>query len=170
MYSNTTSLRAFSLVELLTVIMVIAVASALAIPMISNGPANELRAAADLLEADLSFARMNSITDASNPHIVVFDSTNHRYHIALAATPTVPIANPVDNTPYTLTFGQGRSKAIPNVTIQAYSLDGDDRIQFGQYGQIDQTSDATITLSAKSKSITLTIKASTGETTIGDIN
>lgn len=152
------------------VVVILAIAAAMVTPMFGQTEITRLRAAADLLAADLAFAQVESITHGDDPRVVVFDSTNHQYHIAAASAPATPITNPVGNQPYLTQFGQGRASETTGVTIQSYALDGDNQLQFGIYGQLDQTTDATITLENAGRAITLTVNTVTGEVTIGSVN
>lgn len=58
---------------------------------------------------------------------------------------------------------------LPLVKIAAYSLGGDDQLGFGSVGQLDQTTPATLTLSAGNRSLTITLDPLTGEASVGQI-
>ncbi len=148
------------------VVLILAIAGALAIPQFGSTELAKLRAAAEMVAADIAFAKIDSLAHGDDPRVIVFDSTNERYHIAAQSDPSTPLTNPVGQTPYMTTFGQGRANALSNVEIDSYSLDGDDMVGFGLFGQLDQTDDATITLSADSATMIITIDATTGTTTI----
>lgn len=170
---TTTSLvptrRAFSLVEMMVVIIILGIIANLSVAMFGNVDTTKLRSAAELLEADLSMARVESLTHSDDLRVAVFDPSNHRYHLAAASAPGTPLTNPADKQPYVVTFGAGRALKLDGVTISAVSLGGDNQLQFGQYGQLDQPNDATITLAAGSSTLTITLDAATGETTLGPI-
>ena len=153
----------FTLVELLIVIMIMAIAAAVAMPMMGETDSTRLTCAARLLVADLDFAKMESITHADDPRVVVFDQGTHSYHIAASSAPSTPITNIIANQPYTVQFGTGRAAKLTGVTIQSYSLDGDNQLEFGSFGQLDQTTTATITLQAGSATITVQIDPISGE-------
>ena len=64
---------------------------------------------------------------------------------------------------------------VLGVTVDSYALDtasetNDNKLGFGLFGQTDQTTDATITLRAGDNVITLTVNATTGEVSIGQVN
>jgi len=165
----------FSLVELILVVLVIGIVAGLAAPMFGQNSTTRLREAAKLLTADLAFAQNESITHAEDARVVVFDTNNDQYHIATASDPDTPITNPVTRNPYRTRFGEGRAAQLAGVTIQSLSMDGDsgstdDRVAFGIYGQTDQATDAAIMLACDGSTITVTLHASTGETTISDLN
>ncbi len=161
----------FTMVELVIVILTLAIAAALAVPRLGNASSTQLRSAARLVAADLDAARIESLAHGDDPRVVVFDLDANRYHLAASSAPTVPFTNPMDKKPYAVTFGSGRAAALTAVTLSAVGLgDGDDRtLGFGVYGQLDQPTDATVTLAADGATVTLTVDATTGETTVGDI-
>jgi len=165
----------FSLVELILVVLVIGIVAGLAAPMFGQNSTTRLRQAAKLLAADLAFAQNESITHGEDVRVVVFDTTDHQYHIATASDPDTPITHPVTRKPFVTRYGEGRAAQLAGITIEALSMDGDsgstdDRVAFGIYGQTDQAADPTITLACDGSTVTVTIQASTGETTIGDLN
>lgn len=161
--------RGFTLIEVLIVTLIIAIAATLTVPMIGSTSTAKLRAAATILEADLAYAQVESMAHADDTRVLVFNSDKKTYHVAAASDTATPITNPIGNTPYTTTFGSSRAANLQGVTIDSHSLDGDNILGFGIYGQLDQTTDATITLLAEGKRIELTIDANTGEVTTSDI-
>lgn len=165
----TTTAAGFTLIEIMTIVAVIAIGSALVMPMFRDQSATQLRSAAQLLAADLDAAKIESLTHANDPRLVVFDLENHRYHLAASSDPDTPITNPFDRNPYRVTFGSKRAAALGLVRIGNLSLDGDDQLGFGIYGQLDQTAPATIQLTADNDAITLTLDPATGEVEIGPL-
>ncbi len=164
----------FTLVELLITVLIIGIAAGLAVPMLGSTSTTKLREAGKLLAADLAFAQNESITHGSDLRTVVFDTDTASYHIGTVSDPDTPITNPIGGEPFRVTFGEGRAKQLAGVSIVGLSMNGDtgataDRFVFGLYGQIDQASDATITLGADGMTITLTVEASTGETTLSNL-
>ncbi|MEM9418108.1 MAG: prepilin-type N-terminal cleavage/methylation domain-containing protein [Planctomycetota bacterium] len=159
----------YTIAEMLVVVAVLSIISALAVPMFRGQDATQLREAAKLLAADLDAAKVESMTHADDLRLVLFDTTNHTYHIAAASDPNTPITNPMGRQPYLVDFGQGRAAALSLVQIHSVDLDGDDELGFGLYGQLDQATPATITLAANDARLTLTLDPATGEATIGEI-
>lgn len=163
------------MLELMIVVAILGIIGAIALPMFSGTDASRLRAAASVLAADIDAARAESIAHGEDLRFLVLDDTNHAWHIAPASDTTTPINHPTTGQPYSRTIGASGLEQLEGVTISAFDLDtvsetDDDKLGFGLYGQLDQTTDATITLAAGSNTITLTIDAETGEVTIGDIN
>lgn len=161
--------RAFTLIEMLIVVLVISIIGALAVARMGDTAVTQLRSAAQLLVADLGFAQVESIGHGADLRVVVFDIASNTYHIAAASDVNTPITNPVSKAPYEVTFGQGTAQSLSAVSISAVSVGGDAQLKYGVYGQLDQATAATITLITESHTVTITIHPVTGEATIGDI-
>lgn len=161
---------AFTFIEVMIVLAILAIAVVLAVPMFRQTDVTKLRGAARLLQADLGFAQIESVSHSDDPRLMVFDTVNHLYHIAAASDSATPITNPADGAPYVLEFGLGRAMGMDGVTISALSVGGDDQLQFGIYGELDQSTPATVTLSSGGRSVTITVHPDTGDTSVSDIN
>jgi type IV pilus assembly protein PilA len=160
----------FTLVEMMTVVIVLAIVAALAVPMMSNTASDKLKGAASMLIADLAFAQVESIAHGDDPRLLVFDNPNDTYHIAATSDTATPITNPITRQPYLIDYDTSASGSLIGVTITSYSLDGDDQLAFGIYGGLDQATPATITLACDTMTITVTTDPNTGEASMGAIN
>ena len=156
----------FTLVELLIVVLILSIASALVVPMFRDSQATQLRSAARLLAADLDAAKVESLSHADDPRVIAFDLDANTYHIAAVSTPETPIVNVFDKKAYQVQFGHGRARALPDVRLVSADVGADDQLGFGIYGNLDQTEPAVITLGAGDGRVTLTLDPDTGETTI----
>ncbi len=154
----------------MTVVIVMAIAAALAVPMFSNTASTKLQGAASMLAADLAFAQIESISHSDDLRMLVFDNTNDTYHIAATTDPATPITNPLTKRPYLIDYDTSAAGSLTGVTINTYDLNGDDQLIFGIYGQLDQPTAATITLECETLTVTITTDPNTGESTIGAIN
>jgi hypothetical protein len=157
---------AFSFVELVIVVAILGIIAAMAVPMMGQSESARLRAAADLLIADLGYAQVESIAHGDDLRRVVFDVPNHRYFIAAASDPTNPIHNPATRTPYLTRFGDGRAAELSGVTFHSISVGGDSSLGFGLYGQLDQTSVAAITLACGDRRLLLSVDPISGEVSV----
>ncbi len=162
-------LGAFTIIEILIVVVVVAIVASLVVPMVSGLGVTQLRSAAQMLVADLEFAQMESMAHGDDARVVVFNAATETYHIGTQSQPTIPITNPVGNQPYLVRYGQGRGYHLDQVTIDAFSLGGDNQVAFGLYGQLDQTTPATITLGAAGLTVVITLDPMTGEASVGAI-
>ena len=76
----TKSKYAFTIIEIIVVVVIISIAAMMAIPMISSAASTQVRSAANMLAADLEYARSISISRGNN-YSVVFDKANETYSI-----------------------------------------------------------------------------------------
>ncbi len=167
--SNARRHAAFTLIELLIVLTILAIAAMLIAPAFGQTGTTQLRQAARLLEADLAYAQVESISHPDDPRVIVFDPSANSYHLASVSSPSQPITNPATNAHYNVQFGQGRATQLTDVTIESLSVGGDQQLAFGQYGELDQDTPATIRIECKGQHVTLTIDPTTGEVTVGEV-
>ncbi len=163
------SRRAFTALEVLAVVVILAVIAAMAVPMLGQTRNARLVAAGELLAADLNFAQLESIAHSDDPRLVAFDTTHHAYHIAAASAPDAPITNPMGKTPYRVQFGLGRAAECEGVTLSALAVGEDHQLRFGPFGQIDQMTIASITLTLDNLRLTVSVDPASGEVTVGSI-
>jgi hypothetical protein len=152
------------------VLLVLAVVAGLAAPLLRGDDATRLRQAARLLAADLASARVQTITHADAPRVVVFDPASDAYHLAHADAPAVPITDPVTKGPHRVRFGHGRAESLAGVTLAALDVGEGNRLTFGIYGQLQRDQPAVITLASGGRRLTLTLDPTSGEPTIGAIH
>ena len=160
--------RAFTVIELLIVVTIIAIAASLVIPMVEKTGTTRLRAATRMLVADLEFAQIESMSHGDDPRLVVLEGAGG-YRIAPRSAPATAITNGADGQAYRVTYGTGRAAELAGVTISAYALGGDLELGFGTYGQLDQDTPASITLAAAGHTVTVTVDPDTGEATVGPV-
>lgn len=72
--------RGFSMVEILVVIVIIAIAAMMAVPMFSSAGSVQVKSAANIIAADLEYAKSMAITRGQN-YSVVFDKAAESYRI-----------------------------------------------------------------------------------------
>lgn len=163
------------MLEMLIVVAVLGIIGSMAIPMFSGTDVTRLTSAASVLVADIDAARAESIAHSEDLRYIVFDNDNLTWHLAAASDTTTPIDHADSGQPYSRTLGASDLKQLAGVVIDSYSLDtasetNDNKLGFGIYGQTDQTDDPTITLAVGDRRLTLTVNATTGEVTIGQVN
>jgi prepilin-type N-terminal cleavage/methylation domain-containing protein len=184
--------RGFTLVELLIIITLLAIAAGLALPTLGDASQLRLREAARLLAADIEFAQSESIGHGDAPRAIVFDPANRKYWIAprvMADPSQAPdeadaVADPVPKTPFVVTFPagsnpgdrSGRASGLGGVTIQAaQNMVTDDALRFlpfDAYGTpLDETGQpssaiAAVTLAAGASTLTIQVAPGSGEVTI----
>jgi len=161
--------RGLTAVELMMVIAVIAIAGILVIPMFGDTRVESLRGAGKMLIADLEVAQIESISHGADPRCIVFNDDNTGYHIAAQSDPDTPITDPITKAPYAVTFGVGRAATAKGVSIATVAADGDRVIGFEEYGNLDQTTSASVTLTAAGSVMTITIDPITGMASVSEI-
>jgi len=154
--------RAFTLLELLIVIAIVAMTAALALPSLTNDSRLRVMAAADLMSSDIEFAQAMSVGDPANPMAVRLDPDSDTYWVALAAEPETPITRDDTGEPYIVTLGEGRAAPAAGVTFTLSNLSSQ-IIEFDAYGTVSgDGSNPVIQLSMGGETITLTVSAATG--------
>lgn len=120
----------FTLVELLIVVVILGVAAAIVVPMASSAGSLQLRAAVNMMAADLEYAKSQAIGTGQH-YSVVFDAAAETYRITDASGTT--IAHPVKKGfPYVVNFANdGR---LDQVDIVSANFDGTSTVGFDYLG------------------------------------
>ncbi len=114
---------AFTLAEILTVIVIIGIASAIVIPQV--GSRDDLRAAAAsrVVMADLMYAQNLSVSRQVR-HFVKLDRTANPQTLGVYDTEslTTPIQHPIEKSAYLRSFAGGSSLDIPEVKLDTVTI------------------------------------------------
>jgi len=159
----------FTLVELLVLVVILGIAATLAVPMFNDRGDIRLRSAAAVLAADLDAARIESLGHGDDPRVLVFDTDAESYRVAASSDPDTALTTLADRQPWSVTFGSGSARHFEGVGIRSVTVGGDDTLGFTAFGALDQATDAAIELEAGSFRVTITLDATTGEATLGDL-
>jgi len=161
----------FTLVEIIIVVVILAIAAMLAVPMLGTAADTQLRTAANMIAADLEYARSLAISTQQN-HSVVFSSVNESYEVRDAGGNAV--AHPLKSAS-TLSVVFAADSRLNKVDIVSADFDAaaDQTITFDYLGSpysgtgtATPLTSGTISLQAESFSVTVTIEAVTGYVTI----
>jgi prepilin-type N-terminal cleavage/methylation domain-containing protein len=123
--------RGFTLVEILAVVVIIGIASAVIIPQIGTRDDLRAAAAARILIADLIYAQNLAISSGKGVYIK-FDKTANNYSMLTtdgSGHPTVAVMHPLTQLSYVQQFGDvnpAREDSWEQVTIDTVTLDGVD--------------------------------------------
>jgi prepilin-type N-terminal cleavage/methylation domain-containing protein len=165
--------RAFTLIEIIVVVVILAIAALIAIPVFSGASEMQLRAAADKLAADIEYAKSMAVTTQKN-YKVVFDTNLERYDIWVnnSGTTWTLIKDPVKKSDFRVTYPQ--ESRLSSVGVSAVDFNGTAIVQFNYTGApLDGSGNAltdpahsSVTLEAKDQTTIVTVEPVTGFITV----
>ena len=158
---------AFTIVELIVVMVILAIAAMLAVPMISSAADVQVRSAANMIAADLDYAKSMAISRQKN-HSVIFDPANESYEVH-DASGTV-IDHPIKGGSDFVVDLQADSR-LSRVDIVSADFDAQTTVTFDYLGSpltppANPLNSGVITLGAGSFSMTVTVEPMTGYVTV----
>jgi len=154
---NTSS--GFTVIEILVVVVIIAIAAMIAVPMMTSGASMQIRSAANVIAADLEYAKSMAIS-RQNIYAVVFDKDNDSYQIE---GPNGIIDHPVKKGfQYLVSFRD--DSRLNKVDIYDVAFDGTSEVKFDYLGS--PSNGGVITLRADGIPMTIQVEAVTGFITI----
>ena len=144
------------MVEIIIVVVIIAIAALAAVPMMSSAASLQIRSAANMIAADLEYAKSMAISRGQN-YSVVFDKNADSYKIV------DPLGNVIQHPikkgfPYVVDF-QNESR-LSRVNITSADFDTDQIIVFDCLGSPD--SGGSVILQAEGTTKTITVEPVTG--------
>ncbi|MHC4459883.1 MAG: GspH/FimT family pseudopilin [Planctomycetota bacterium] len=161
-------MRGFTVVEILIVAVIITIAAMVVIPMMTSAASMQIRSAANMISADLEYAKSMAISRGQN-FSVVFDKTTESYSIK--DQDSVIISHPVKKGfDYTIDFRDGR---LNKVDIVDADFDTTSEIKFDYLGSPwngdnDPLNSGVISLQAGGTTTTITVEPVTGFISIED--
>ena len=146
----------FTLIEIIIVVVILAIATMTAIPLMSSGGSVQIRSAANMIAADMEYARSMSISRGQN-YSVVFDKNTESYRIEDQSNNVIP--HPVKKGfDYIINF-QNDSR-LNKVDITNVNFNSTDRVEFDCLGSPDNG--GTISLDANGPTVIITVEPITG--------
>jgi len=155
------SVDGFTLVEVIIVVVILAIAAMMAVPMMSSADTFQVRSAASMLASDLEYAK-NCAISMGETFSVVFDKAANSYWLEDANGSRIehPVKKGFD---YVVDFhSDGR---LDKVTIDEVNL-SDSIVEFDCLGSPDEG--GTITLNAGGETIVVSIEPVTGYISISN--
>jgi len=146
----------FTIVEIVIIVVIIGIAALVAVPMMSSAASLQIRSAANMISADLEYAKSMAISRGQN-YSVVFDKDADSYKIV------DPVGNPIQHPikkgfTYVIDFqNEGR---LNRVDITIADFNADQTVIFNCLGSPD--SGGTVTLQANGTTKTVTVEPVTG--------
>jgi len=160
--------RGFTVIEILIVVVIIGIAAMIAVPMMSSAGSIQIRAAANMIAADLEYAKSMAISRGQNYSVVFYKSTESYSIEKDGSVIKHPVKKPFD---YVINF-QSDSR-LNRVDIVDADFDATSEIKFDYLG-IPYSGDGTplnngiITLQAAGITKKITVEPVTGYITITD--
>lgn len=130
--TTSSSRHGFTLIEILCVVVILGIASAVILPEMSSRNDQRVASAARTLMADLLYAQSRSIAYQTR-HYVQFNTATNSWQVMVdsGGAPGSIITHPVNGIPYVDSVGTG---PLTNVAISSVSFDGNTTISFDQMG------------------------------------
>jgi len=122
-------MRGFTMIEIIIVVVIITIAAMVAIPMMTSAASMQIRSAANMIAADLEYAKSMAISKGQN-FSVVFDQITETYSIRNQKDAIIP--HPVKKGfDYTVDF---RDERLNKVDIADVDFDATSEIKFDYLG------------------------------------
>lgn len=163
--------NAFTIIELMTVLVVLGIAVAVIPAMMGSTDAMQARSAAEQVVAAITYAQCRTITTQSSLQIA-FDSTGNSFEVQDENGTAVRLFDS-DDTDYQISFCQDSGLGAVNMT--SASFDGSTTLWFdhlgGPHGGTISGTPGTMTqgsvvITAGAESLTITVQPVTGEVSV----
>jgi prepilin-type N-terminal cleavage/methylation domain-containing protein len=154
---------AFTLVEILMVVIILGIASAVIVPNLGTRNDMNVAAAARVVMADLMYAQNRAIVTQSMTY-VQFDVAGQAYAILSNKPNVAPLAyvmNPVTGQNYLTKFNNASNPGLQPAKLQTISVDGKACIAFDELGQPYSWDSATGNSTALVNPATIPVKCGT---------
>ncbi len=169
--------RGFTLVEILTVVVILGIAAAVIVPQMGSRGDLKAAAAARLLMADLIYAQNRAISTQSK-HYVVFNTTSPQsYRIVTNMTPLTDIPQPITKaSQYLVTVGPSGTPGLGEISLGTVSFEGKTTLAFDELGvpyyydpgsntttALSTSGGSTIQVKCENFTLTVSVEPYTGE-------
>lgn len=154
--------QAFTLLELLVTLTIIAAFTAVVAPMFSDDSRMRVMAASSIIASDIELAQVMSIARPDQPVVVRFAPAQSRYWLAYASTPNTPLLREDNGLPYEVVMGSGRARSAAGVTLNIQQAT-DNGFAFAAHGGLaDFSQTPVIKVMAGTRGIMLSVAPTTG--------
>ncbi len=163
--------RAFTIVEIMIVVVILGFIAMAAIPMMSSASSVQIKTAANLIAADLEYAKSMAIS-RGNSYTVVFDKWNETYQIEDSSGNIIP--HPVHKgTNYVVDFTADHRLDKVNISAVNFDPGSTQTVTFDSLGSpysgtttANDLNVGTVTLTVDGRTITVNVEPVTGYITI----
>jgi prepilin-type N-terminal cleavage/methylation domain-containing protein len=167
--------RGFTLIEILCVVVILGIASAIIIPQMGSRDDLNSAAAARVLMSDLMYAQNRAIA-MQKKHFVEFAGQTYTVQSRNTDTSALfTVTQPITKDPYVVSFGQANSP-LANASLGTPNFTGG-TVAFDEMGSpytynagtnvlTPMITPGTITVTCGAKTLTVSIEPYTGETTV----
>jgi prepilin-type N-terminal cleavage/methylation domain-containing protein len=152
----------FTILELMLVVLIIGIAAAVVVPMVSSAGSLQVRAAANMIAADLEYAKSMAISRAQYYSVVFYPSTES-YQVVDQGGNVIP--HPVKKG-FTYVVNFANDGRLDQVDIASASFNGTSRVTFDYLGS--PLNGGVITLSAGGVTKTVNVEPVTGFISVSD--
>jgi prepilin-type N-terminal cleavage/methylation domain-containing protein len=163
---------AFTMIEVLVVVLILGIASAIIVPQIASQNDLDVPAAARSVMADLLYAQNRAVATQSTQY-VSFNVAGQQYGLYSSMSPQQILTNPVNLNNYVMTFGRpGINNISSNVTLASVGFNGQSTIAFDELGEpysynagtlTPLSGSGTIVLTNGNNSLTISVAQDTGD-------
>jgi prepilin-type N-terminal cleavage/methylation domain-containing protein len=126
--------RAFTLVEILVVVLILGIAAAVIVPAMGSRDDLKAAAAARMIMADLIYAQNRAITTQQRHYVIFNTTTQQNFRISLSPTDGSSIQHPVTKDPFIMRVGQGGSAGLTEINLAQVSFEGKTTLAFDELG------------------------------------
>ncbi len=125
--------RAFTLIEILIVVVILGITAAAIIPQISSRDDLKVTAAARQLMSDLSYAQNRAISSQKMVYVQI-DEGNQQYQVLTGLSPKTVLTHPLNKADYQVRFGLLGAHGLEDVQLASANFDGEKTIGFDEMG------------------------------------
>ncbi len=163
-----TGAAGFTLVEMIVVMLIMAIAAAMIIPSAMSTASDQAEAGARLLTADLEYAQNYAITTQCET-TVQFENGGKAYALSYkdpVSNASVTLKHPITHSDYRVDFGALRG--FGQTAISSPNFGGETKVVFNALGAPDK--DGTATVAAGTHAYRVTVAPVTGRVTVAKVS